>query len=794
MMSMPASRWRPIVDWISRRPGISLTLFLLPLACLLMLGWARSEGSPIDADMLSLVMPADGVTVQEKARERIQKAAERSQTWLVSHPDRALARVAAGSVERMLENSGLYEPRITDLSPISIISFYEPYHFRLADDDSLAAATQTTPDVLVEHIIRSLYRSSAMATTSLETDPFLLHAGFLADLASTPPPFSIDDGILTGRLDDAWVYLISNTLNRGAFDLEARRVMSGLQAEVAQLEVKSGAKIRSVGAVDFAVANQALAVNEIRVIGGTSLVLVLALLFLTFRHPRPFLAIGVIVLVAVTGGFAVCLLTFKSIHVMTLIAGSSLVGISVDYAFHLLSDGYRADDPATRWTVSHGLISVLPATSLGLATSLLGLSGLYASGFVGLQQIAIFSGAGLICAWLCLLFCSPALLGSWQPARRHTPSLGLAARWSRFYRPGRKTILMLSVSGGAALLFLPAPSTNNDIRLLTAQTPQIDRLVELSATLSAHLLDSRFLLVQAEDDEALLQMEERIRPQLRSLVSEGAISHFSQMSRFVPSLQRQNEVLSANRSLIESPGTAIEQLQTLISLREEVVADLRLGIRAAAEEQPLRLEQFHTSPLKILTENLYLGTIDGMRSSITTFAAVSDPERLKTVVAAMPGVTLVDNVSNISSAFGLYVVNARQGLIFAFLLVGVLMMWRFGLADGATSMLVPLNAFIVTVFCLQALGESLNLFHIVGLTLVLGTGMDYTIFLKSGRRRPETMLAVLLAAITTECAFGLLGSSRVGAIHSFGITVAIGTMATFLLAPMVAEPDAKPSP
>jgi predicted exporter len=89
-------------------------------------------------------------------------------------------------------------------------------------------------------------------------------------------------------------------------------------------------------------------------------------------------------------------------------------------------------------------------------------------------------------------------------------------------------------------------------------------------------------------------------------------------------------------------------------------------------------------------------------------------------------------------------------------------------------------------------GEPVNLFHVVGLTLVLGMGMDYTLFLKTGNARPSTMLAVLLAAATTECAFGLLGFSRVRALHAFGLTVAIGTLLTFLLAPMVVTREQRP--
>ncbi|MCZ6640610.1 MAG: hypothetical protein O7F71_03455, partial [Gammaproteobacteria bacterium] len=75
----------------------------------------------------------------------------------------------------------------------------------------------------------------------------------------------------------------------------------------------------------------------------------------------------------------------------------------------------------------------------------------------------------------------------------------------------------------------------------------------------------------------------------------------------------------------------------------------------------------------------------------------------------------------------------------------------------------------------------------VGLALILGMGMDYTLFLKTSRQRSSAMLAVLMAAVTTEIAFGLLSASAVGAIHSFGLTVAIGTAISFFVAPLVAR-------
>jgi predicted exporter len=120
----------------------------------------------------------------------------------------------------------------------------------------------------------------------------------------------------------------------------------------------------------------------------------------------------------------------------------------------------------------------------------------------------------------------------------------------------------------------------------------------------------------------------------------------------------------------------------------------------------------------------------------------------------------------------------------------VLLIRVFGWAEGLAALLVPVGACALTLAVLAGIGVPINLFHIVGLALVLGIGLDYTLFLKFGRSMSQTILAVLLAAVTTECAFGLLGLSRVGAINSFGVTVALGVAFAFLLAPMSAAPRA----
>jgi predicted exporter len=100
-------------------------------------------------------------------------------------------------------------------------------------------------------------------------------------------------------------------------------------------------------------------------------------------------------------------------------------------------------------------------------------------------------------------------------------------------------------------------------------------------------------------------------------------------------------------------------------------------------------------------------------------------------------------------------------------------------------MLAPALAAWITLGLLGYAGVTLNLFHVLALLLVLGIGIDYSIFFaESQNERDTTMLAVILSTITTLLSFGLLALSQTAAIRSFGIVVSIGMVCALLFSPL----------
>ena len=92
-------------------------------------------------------------------------------------------------------------------------------------------------------------------------------------------------------------------------------------------------------------------------------------------------------------------------------------------------------------------------------------------------------------------------------------------------------------------------------------------------------------------------------------------------------------------------------------------------------------------------------------------------------------------------------------------------------------------------------GTPLNLFNLLALILILGIGIDYSLFFAelkptdNNHHRRSTLLAITLSALTTVLSFGLLALSATQAIHSFGITVLTGIIIAWLLAPLAMTPS-----
>src|SRR3546814_16119926 len=112
-----------------------------------------------------------------------------------------------------------------------------------------------------------------------------------------------------------------------------------------------------------------------------------------FRSLRPFFMGALGVGVGCLAGFAACLGIFGQVHLMTLVFGASLVGISIDYALHYFCE--RMAEGESRGP-REATERVFPGITLVLAPSVIGFVGILIAPFPGLREMAVLDRKGIV--------------------------------------------------------------------------------------------------------------------------------------------------------------------------------------------------------------------------------------------------------------------------------------------------------------------------------------------------------------------------------------------------------------
>ena len=121
------------------------------------------------------------------------------------------------------------------------------------------------------------------------------------------------------------------------------------------------------------------------------------------------------------------------------------------------------------------------------------------------------------------------------------------------------------------------------------------------------------------------------------------------------------------------------------------------------------------------------------------------------------------------------------------LIVGLLVLGRRYLSGLAWIVTTVMSALAMTVALVLVTHGQLTVIHLVALLLVLGLGLDYALFLgkqEGGLDRYATRQAVTACAASTTLAFGILAASSIPLLRFLGLTVAMGSAISFLLAYM----------
>ena len=616
-----------------------------------------------------------------------------------------------------------------------------------------------------------------------------------------------DDGVWVARDAEAGVEakapraLLLAGLRADGADLDAQQAaIATLPSAFATVQTQAPSlRLLVSGAPVFSVDSRTQIEAEIKWLAITGTVLLSALLLLAFASP---LALGVAMLPVVTGvvvGVVAVSLVFGNVHGVTLGFGATLIGEAVDYAiYYLIQAGGRSQRDGTGWR--QWLASGWPTVRLGLLTSLCGFAALLFSGFPGLQQLGVFSLAGLLGAVLATRFLLPVLMPDGARGMGMRRQLGQAARAAITVLP--RTRWLWLVLGLASAVLVWQRDSLWDAELLSL-SPVSTEALALDASLRADITSGSdggaFVVVQGETAEIALQHGEAASDRLEELVNQRVIAGFDSVTRFLPSLQMQQRRQAA---LPEAAALqqALAQATEGGPLKAERLAPF---VQAVAQARSLPLatpESARSTAIAPLLNALMLQRPDGTWTALLPLQPVADVVDLARVSAALQGVPQVqvlDIGGELGRMYQRYLGEARTQAALGGL--GVVLMVAVALRNPRRVLAVCqplLLAVLLTLGGLALLQVPMGILHLVGLLLVVAVGSNYALFFdmlqRSGEASDDTLASLLLANVTTVLGFGLIAASDIKALSAIGAVVAPGALLALVLAAAFIPRTARP--
>ena len=755
---------------------------ILLLAVLAVAGWQWRQGAPLSANLMALV-PGDAPdALQLRAEQRMQEPLNREMLVLVGSADRQQAINMAQQLGEQWQASGLFEQVQWNLQADLPALREQLLRGRLA---MLSAADREQliahPDAFIEQRVQALFDPFTGFSLVPSQDDWL---GLTGRIQNSQPQrgavqLDIGSGALMAHADGKqWVLLRARTQGN-AFDLTLPMQVAALLEQSRAQAATQQVELLAASGLLYAASGQQQASREITWVGGGATVGILLLLLLAFRRWRVLLAF-VPVLVGMLFGAVACVAFFGSMHVMTLVLGSSLIGVAVDYPLHYLSKSWSLKP----WRSWPALRLTLPGLSLSLATSCIGYLALAFTPFPALTQIAIFSAAGLVGAYLSAVCLLPALLNGvvLRPAQwpLNVAQCLLNARQALLKKVPTPALLALLLMFCAAGLW--QLNSKNDIRQWVSAPPQLMTQAQAIARITGYQPTSQFFLVRADSEQQLLERQAALSERLDALVGKGTLQGYLALNQLV-SPPREQQRLRAALSALPRHWQPLLALGVPLAALQNELAQLQ-----ALPEQ--RIDDALNGPLAEPWRLLWLGRdADGV-AAMVSLQGLNDASLLREQARDLPGVELVDRLGDLNSVFAATQISAAELKLLSCALIVLLLIAPFGLGGAVRIVALPLLAALCSLASLGWLGQPLTLFSLFGLLLVTAISVDYAILMREHiGGAAVSLLGTLLAALTTWLSFGLLAVSSTPAVSNFGLSVSLGLAFSFILAPWAARQE-----
>jgi predicted exporter len=591
-----------------------------------------------------------------------------------------------------------------------------------------------------------------------------------------------------------WRALIMGQTKAPGIDLDAQQAAVGAVQtafnEANSKHAKGAAQLVLTGPGVFSALSRDRIRSEVTIMSTIATFMVVALIWWVYRS-IPVMGLGLLpVATGIVVGMAAVAAIFGHVHGLTLGFGATLIGEAIDYAIYLLT--LIRNKPGQ--TAVPTMQRIWPTLRIGVVTSIFGFAAMVVSDFPGLQQLGVFSVAGLIAAVLTARYLLPHLVPNGFEIRASGFGGWLAKVTKELPRYRIFVNIALAVTVAAAFL-IPKKTTESGLGGVSPISLAEQKVDEtLRGQLGAP--DLRYLVIaQAATIENALVLAERAADAMQKLQAEAKIASYDTPTRFLPSqaLQKQRQA-------------AIPPQETLSANLKEAAIDIGFNpdsfkpfldeITLAKTSALISRKTLEGTQLAAQVDALVVEK-PNLASVMLPLRDVKDEAALRAAVAAIntPQLRVLDLTTETSSLYQTYRQQSIAYALAGMAAIFILFMLYLRSVKRAIRLMWPLIAAVLwTGSILTLSGITLSIFHIVALLLVVGVGSNYALFFDGQVDEISlgpVMISLVVCNLSTIFGFGVLGFSNMPVLSAIGATVGIGAVLCLVLSALYLQ--AKPS-
>lgn len=604
---------------------------------------------------------------------------------------------------------------IEDFNAGKILETYKLYYKSLlSQHTAFLLENRKYNEVIAESFVR-LYDPFGFMLMPLNQDPFMLFTDYVKSFGEGEP-----DSVIYN--DKYYKILSLEVKNDTALSPELLngeiKTLTRLQSQLS----KDGTEVYLTGAPVHSYYASSKSMREINIICILSSLFVIGLCYFYFRNIKLLIPTGISLGLGMLSGFLAASIVFPSIHVLTFVFSTTLIGICIDYSLH--------------YFIEKDLSKIMKSLTVSMVTTVSAFAVLLFSGVELLRQISVFTMTGLFSVYSIVVLFYPLLKFNSHP---RNIDFMMSERVKKIF-----ALIILAVSLGG-MFFI---KFNDDIRNMYVPSKKLLASEKLFAAVTGGDKKISFAVIEGRDFQDMLHREEWVSRNLQDV-------NFQALSKFIQSEKQQKRNFELRKALYKN------SLKSYAAFLPE--EDIKKLLSEKAPSDYVKFDK--NSPFKDF--------LIGENTSVMILYDFDRPE-----IITQNGGKYVDVQRDITERIKECRTSCLKMLVPVFILLLFLLSFIYK-PSTALKILTPsilAGAFSIGVLSLTA--QPINLFHVLAIFLIIGFGLDYSVFRAGGVKNSSD--AVLLSCATSVFSFLLLAFTSFKLISSLGFILSVGLSVSYL--------------